>query len=364
MYSSGKVDRTAIVTTVKISDFLGYIERTPIIGRILQLDKIGAFPIYSQFRRKLNNSPYSMGYQIGEAIGSLARFMHIPKDLQEQFTLEVARSWRLKGSEKSQPNDFYKSYLNGVFDEEGSFDGLVMGDVDDNLIDTDDQDEYDESADDLIEAEQPNCNHDAPRPDEQDLIDAQLQGELSWSLCPTESSNVDITSTTDDGVYSIDSDVSRRLRRPEVPDLDSLRGSRYAQPRSSSLFTFERPRIPGRATNWEANNSREVSCVPTERSALDNFTTELLAKAEECSTIGSFGRGPSTDRAFSEVAIDIDEGEEEEYEEGNGRLMDGSPGEDLIVVDLFSDDEDEDEDDDVVDLGLEITGSRAVGAQA
>lgn len=305
-----------------------------------------------------------MDYQIGGAVGSLARFMHIPKDRQEQFTIGIAKSWRFKGSEKSQPNDFYLSYLSGVFDEEARFNGLVVRDVDDESIDTDDQDEDEnnEPTDDWRGTRQPDGSHRAPQASEQDLIDAQLQRELSWSLCPNQSSDVAIASTTDDDVCSVDPDVPLPVRIAGVPDLDCPPGSRYAQPRSSSLFTFERPKIPGRPTNWETMSSGEITPAPTERSIWDDFTTELLAKAEECSTMGSFGRGPSTNRALSElVQVDNDEREEKGYGKDSGRSMDG---EDPIIVDFSLDDnDDDDDDDDVVDLGLEIIGSRAIRAQ-
>ncbi|NJR31317.1 hypothetical protein HC762_00805, partial [bacterium] len=155
-----------------------------------------------------------------------------------------------------------------------------------------------------------------------------------------------------------------------------------------SLFTFRPPirTTTGRPTNRRLRDQRPPSPAPSEHSALDTFTTELLAKAEECSTVGSLGRGPSTLRAFSPspsppgvgsstassettnpcgsgarekidkneaVMVQDEEEEEEEEEEGSEDQFD-------VVVDLCSDDEEEEEEDSNNRLGRRVDSSDGV----
>jgi hypothetical protein len=305
-----------------------------------------------------------MDYQAGRAVGSLSRFMGIPRAILEQFAANVAASWRLRGYEKPKPNKSYEAYMNGVFDEEGSWHGTMISgnDAMENLL-TDETNESDVDSDDATEVEGFEHTCSISMSDEQEMIDAQIQMELSssekWSRNTFEAAT-----TLLPGNERASTEKKMPLRegsviRPENWGLQSAEASGYAQPRSSSLFTFERPRIPGPPTDWEVRNSRDDSPAPTELSALDTFTTELMIKAEACSTIGSFSRGPSTNRAASEPILP--RAEEEEGHDGNeGGWAEAAVQEEPVVVDLCSDADDED---DIEDLGLEIVGSRTIEVQ-
>lgn len=361
---------------MKISDILTHAQQKPLIEQTLQLDKFIAAPNdYRSVLKKIRRSPPTMDYQAGTAVGWLTTLMRIPPELREQFAAKVASAWRLRGYEKATTNGLYEDFMNGVFEEEGSWSGLKpcgSRGMEDAL--DDDQDASDGNSDEAMEGDPIRYSNVSPMMDEQDLIDAQLRMELSSSLgCFENASDATPPSASASNIAATKAtSTSAESRLDGWDPFRSSRPSQYAKPRSSSVFTFPRPKIPGPPTDWEATHSRDVSPAPTKLSALNTFTTELLAKAEECSTIGSFGRGPSTTRGVSEVP-------RVEPEEGRGRGESAEPlagsrwPEEAVVIDLSSDGEeeveekdggdDDDVDDDVEDLGLEILGSRTINKQ-
>ncbi len=310
--------------------------------------------------------------QAGRAVGLLSRFMCIPDELREQFTAKVAASWHLLGFDKAKRNKLYEAYMNGVFDER-SWDGTTLSDNDIIIEDFEDNenDENSDSANDTMGAEHHEERKCMAIADEQDLLDTQLQMELSSSLRHSSTTwEANAASRIEKDGASVGPRISSRVNTLEDKIQHFSQVSRYAQPRSSSLFTFERPRIPGPPTDWEATKSRDASPASTERSALDTFTTELLAKAEECSTVGSFGRGPSTIRWTSEAQTVGPENTQNERDDDVQKML----RREYVVIDLMSDededgeeeqeeegdDDDDDGDESVEDLGLEIVGSRVI----
>ena len=322
--------------------------------------------------QELKKSAASMDYQAGRAVGSLSRFMRIPYERREQFTAKIAAAWHLCGSDKEKPNRFYESYMNGVFDGEGPWDSLTTSDHGGFIEDVqrDEHDENSDSADDTIEVEHSDYRQCNATTDEQALIDAQLHSELLTSL--RLSSDISRSHSTsiieEDGAPfgpSIPSPVSR-LGKPRHQLSET---SQDAKPRSSNSFTFQRWAITGARPDWEVLDSRDNSPTATERSVLDTFTSELLVKAEEASTVGSFGRGPSTVRDASEVQV-LGREEEKEEQRADNEGNDASPhtalGENSVTVDLSSDEDGpvvvdiSTDDDGETDLGPEIIGCRSV----
>lgn len=337
----GKVDAEAIVTTVKMNDILQYACQTPLVGKVLQLDMFRHSGT-SFIMRELKRSAQSMSYQTGRAAGLLSAFMRIPRsprELREVFAAKFATAWRLRGFNKAKPNKVYEEYMNGVYSVEGIW-GLSQGSEDeavDGMIDN--EDEEDDAPEETMKRVQ-NIRRNLDTND-QDLIDNQLQHELSLSLGPSSIVS-EVVGTMSNAQDKCSYDVDQGLRHTSsLKDLrHSSHNSSLAKPRDSSMFsfsrpplpgwkagtakpnsrdvppiptkkstidTFPRPAIPGKPTDWEAtttfNHSRAISPTAAEPSALDTFTAELLAKAEECSTLGSFGRGPSTPRGSSVVSL-------------------------------------------------------------
>lgn len=276
-----------------------------------------------------------MDFQTGKAVGSFAKFLHIPHLLLEEFCATLAVSWALQGSTKSKPNKEYDDFINGVFSTEGTPERsqVLTDDIVESVLT--DEESYDENMSDTIEVSY------ATPPDEQDLIDIQLQRELASDL--KRSNGVFEDSTTTSTTIHGQGASSHKYDMMIVDCAENIQQSRLERPRSSSL-----------------------SPAPTDQSALDTFTAELLAKAEECSTIGSFGRGPSVSmrRETSEVQVVDRTRGEQDRQRGTRRLKGNVLQESPDVVELLSDDDNDrdDDDDDVQEMDFVILAARKIEA--
>ena len=328
------------------------------IGRILQLEKIGKHSSTIFLQKELKKSAQAMTYQTGRAVGLLSAFMRIPQSprkLREQFAAKFATAWRLCGFDKPKPNKAYEDFMNGVYSVEGNGDhpqGSEEDKVKGGMTDDEDEEDIPKHA---IEVKRAQSMRRRLNADDQDLIDSQLQNELSFSLNHS-SSALEVSTTSSDEQDEPPTRVNRSRRHTSSSNetCHTPQPSSLAKPRDSSIFTFSRPHIPGKPTNWEAttdtDDSRDVSLTPTEKSGLDTFTAELLAKAEECSTLDSFGREPSI-TALRPVVRSVVE------ELGKGEsVVRGVAAEEGPVV--ISDDESEGN---VEELDFMILGSRKIG---
>jgi len=312
----------------------------------------------------------------------LLRNIGFPEEYWEDFAVNFAESCLLPGWRGGKPKKRYEQYLKGVLHMDGQ---EIPSDIEDDETTTEEGDERRASAlNNIIMAKQDAQADVIDADEEQVLVNAQLRAELAKYLSDNAAHNT-TQSNTKDGAPPRPNTRQHNTADQEPKPHPAARPTRFTKPRSSSLFTFSRPPIPGPATNWEASNSRDVSPAPTERSALDTFTTELLAKAEEVSTMGSFGRGPSTNRGVSEVRlVGMGGGEDEDGGGGIEEVAEHRVQEGCTVIDLLSDDDDgdvtdefsvidlsaededaavdDDDDKSVEDLGLEIVGSQIVKA--
>lgn len=334
-----------------ISDFIYHENRIPLMAQLLRLDIFRAAPTAGILSLRLSESPGDMTWHSGVAVGLLLKNLGFPEEYRNDFGAHFAQSWRLRGYTGQKPN---KEYMSGLFHPEDSRGSPY--DVEDEMMMNNEDDDRVSGSSKIIMAEQIILPDFMKRAREQDLIDAQLHAELASVLQEDALYKTSPTSNDTDETPSR-SDARPATTKSQHESLQDARPAQLTHLRSSSLFTWRRPNIPNPATDWEARNSREVSPAATELSALDTFTTELLAKAEEVSTVGSFGRGPSTIRGVSEVqSARSGEGEEERNE--RAEWAESAWQEDSDVIDLSSDDDDDD--DSVEDLGFEIVGSRVI----
>jgi hypothetical protein len=370
---SGKIDMEAIVTTFRISDVIYYENRIPRLSQLLRLDVFRAAPAARILSFRLSESPGEANWRSGFALGLLLRNIGFPKEHWEDFAANFAESWLLRGWRGRKLNERYQEYLKGVFHTDGQD---IPQDMEDDVIMTKDGDERRVSAFNNIIMAEPDAQADNLNADQvQALINAQLHAELAKSLLNHTTHEANPQSTNAAHIPRRPNPYHTTTDPEHEPPTPARPTTRFTRPRSSSLFSFSRPiPLPGPPTNWEASNSRDVSPAPTDRSALDTFTAELLAKAEEVSTMGSFGRGASTVRGGSEVwsvGREGDGGGEvgrvgEGVQEGFAVVGLLSDDDDLVgdafsVIDLSAEDGDGAADDESVeDLGLEILGSRNV----
>jgi hypothetical protein len=354
----GKVNEDAIVATVKISDIMDHLQSAPMIRRTLLLDKFAAFSSQAELLQRLYRAPCPMDYETGRAVGSFSIFMRIVTECREQFAAKIASSWHLRGFKMAKPNQIYEDYMNGVFSvgEESNIEN---------------ENEANDTTSSTVRAEYLECEGRKTAIADQDLVDNQLQNELLFSLrCSTTALEAGTTSSGEQEETS--DDVNQNTR--ETSSQDSIGQAEktlsLAKLRDSSLFTFERPRIPGRATDWETTTNRDVSPTPTDKSVLNTFTTELLAKAEEASTVGSFGRGPSSSvRAESVMSLpfrgtpsgSVVRTATGQDHEGISLAGESTSEEDHpVVIDVSTDEE---TDDSVEELDFMILGSRKTTKQ-
>ena len=280
-------------------------------------------------------------------------YLGIPGDYWRDFGANFAESWQLCDSDTRKSNKSYQDYLSGILHAKDNPDGLL--DIED--VSSGNQDDWIVSSTrSRIVGGQYAQSHTTGPEQEQYQVDAQLHAELA-SFLREDSPPPTSSRANEEGDTASTSSICAGTV-PSKPDPGKCATSgRFARPRSSSLFTFSRPIIAGPETDWEARNSRDVSPTATDTSVLDTFTTELLAKAEECSTIGSFGRRSTPPRLPSEVQ----QSTEETGLNQDRRVPQTVLDEDPLIVSLSSDDDDDDNDDgSVEDLGIEIVGSRRI----
>lgn len=298
-----------------------------------------------------------MDFHTGKVVGALATFLKIPQETKRQFCADFAIAWRFCGHGKSGDNQSYTDFMRGVFHEEETSDRLFTSSDDEIVIGTRHEDHQGgESASDAMELVRFSSQQCVTAANDQDLVDAQLLGELAstmWSSTAILQSGTPTDSNRHQRPTDINIPVNGTGARGA--STQSSRGWENTRPGSSRPFIFERPTVPEGPTNWDEAHSRESSPTVTEQSALDTFTAELLMKAEQCSTVGSVGRQPSTTREASEAVLAIRSGEL--CGKKNTTLGKTAPTLDPIVLDLSSDD---DNVNDVQDLGFEIIGFRAI----
>ncbi len=286
-------------------------------------------------------------------MGSLMNYLEIPDEYWNDVGDNIVESWMFRGWRRRQFDKGYEAYINGIIHAKDNPHSLL--DVEDAAEVGNKDVEKISSTPSTIMADQINQLHVMSGEQEQELIDAQLYAELASFLWDVGSPHEDIPAFSNQNAIANRLANRPALTRSHPESRPNTRAARFARPRSSSLFTFTRPTIPGPATDWEAENSRDVSPAATERSALDTFTTELLAKAEDCSTIGSFGRRSTTAESPLEAQLFPEEGHGAR-EKSPGTVLD----EDLVIVDISSDDDYHGGDESVEDLGFEIVGSRRI----
>lgn len=293
----------------------------------------------------MSESPADMTWDSGVAVGSLMNYLRVPDEYWKDVGDNIVESWMFRGWRQRRFDQGYEAYMNGI---------MHAKEYPDNLLDVEDAARVGNrdvvkvsGARSTIMAEHTSQEQEQ----EQELIDAQLHAELASFLWDFGSPHEGIPASNNRTVITNSVRNRDASTRPRPESRQRPTAARFARPRSSSLFTFKRPTIHGPATDWEAANSRDVSPAATERSALDTFTTELLAKAEECSTVGSFGRRSTTARLPSEAQVSPEE-EHSAREKSPENVLD----EDHVVIDLCSDDDD----DSVEDAELEIVGSRTI----
>jgi hypothetical protein len=130
-------------------------------------------------------------------------------------------------------------------------------------------------------------------------IDFAANLAKSWFLkCPDGQNAVESYQNFIDGMTQVKhhAEISGGSEILTGSDLNAP-ASPFEVPRSLSLSSIQPLDMAYRITNSQA---RDPSVAATELSALDTFTTELLAEAEECSTTGPFSRHPSMFRAIPE----------------------------------------------------------------
>lgn len=258
-----------------------------------------------------------MDFRAGKVVGSFAKFLRIPQEFIEYFSAKFARAWYLHGYRSLRSSKSYIDFMMGVFDE-GSPERSIETFVDDvlNAVPIEHQQD-DVFTSDNIEVKRSESLYYTTAND-QDLVDAQLQIELSSSfLYSTDLQEADAIMVNNDELLA-NSTTSLHNSRAESLSFPFSQTTQRAGRGSSTVPTFNRPTIAGRATNWEAG-----------RSALDTFTAQLLAKAEDCSTL----------------SIGSEQGQKSTSQQ------------DPLIIDLASDGDDEDS---VEELGLEIVGSRTI----
>ena len=294
-----------------------------------------------------------MNFQAGKAVGALGAFLNIPQETRKEFSAAFATAWRLGGCEKPKPNQSYTDFMSGVFDE-GSGGRLITSDDDETVKDTRNEDREcsDSASDDLVRSGSLRC---VAAANDQDLVDAQLHSELSSTLCEP-AAILQGGTTADSNQPQMSANPSISLNGIGAKGIQSSRGREITRPGSSRPFVFKRPTAPEGPTNWEEVRSGEISPIVTGQSTLDTFTAELLAKAEQCSTVGSVCRQPSTTREASEAVLAIRSGET--CGRHKIRLRKTAPTGDLIILDLSS--EDDNSNNEIQDLGFEIIGFRAI----
>jgi hypothetical protein len=202
--------------------------------------------------------------------------LRIPEEYWNEFGANFAKSWRLSGWDGQLPNKAFEDFECGILNIENSRDDTQNGEGSAVTETNKDDHEGDYNSDETMMVE-PTAQAQGTIPEqEQALIDAQLHAELA-SLCPDDASHSTISTHKNEDEVSGRSNMSPEIAQARYQSVENARPNRYARPRSSSLFTFE----PGAANRLEARNSRDVSLARTALLALDTFTAELLAKAEE-----------------------------------------------------------------------------------
>ncbi len=349
----GKVEENAIVTTMKTGDLMDYLKQATMIRRTLLIDKFGTFSSLGSLRHRLDRTSCPMDHESGRAVGSLSIFMRIPMERREQFAAKIASGWRLRGFERAKPNKTYEDFMNGVFSVEGD-------------ILTNDDNRINDATSDIITAKRFDCEARRTVFADQQLIDKQILNELSFSLRGSATAlQADRTSSGQQNEISDGVTQTSRESSAQERTQISCEPSSLAKLRDSSLFTFERPKFRGGTTDWEVTTNRDVSPTPTVQSALDTFTKELLAKAEEASTVGSFGRDPSAARAdsvrslpFRDTPIDLMVREEVyQHVKSTPAAREPASEEDPMVIDLSTDEE---SDDSVEEVDFVVLSSRTI----
>jgi hypothetical protein len=284
--------------------------------------------------------------------------LRIPKEYWKDFATKFAESWGLGRWNGTLPNESYDQYMDGIANI-GSPPPEVLRHTEGERMTTNKGCNGESASRNTLCPRQPGRVYEMSAEQEQDLIDVQLHAELASFLQDHAPKGSSPASRAAQEISPQTSRASATLK-PQTESRSTTRPSRYAKPRSSSLFIFDPPRLHRRDPDWERLHDRDISPTPTGRCALDTFTAELLAKAEEASTMGSFSRGPSTIRGTSEVEIVM--GREKQVQKGGegreGKRVGMALERAHVVIDVDSDHEDDD--DSVGDLGLEIVGSRTI----
>jgi hypothetical protein len=224
----------------------------------------------------LRKSTGELTWSSGVAVRLLMEHLRIPEEYWNEFGANFAKSWRLSGWDGQLPNKAFEDFECGILNIENSRDDTQNGEGSAVTETNKDDHEGDYNSDETMMVE-PTAQAQGTIPEqEQALIDAQLHAELA-SLCPDDASHSTISTHKNEDEVSGRSNMSPEIAQARYQSVENARPNRYARPRSSSLFTFE----PGAANRLEARNSRDVSLARTELLALDTFTAELLAKAEE-----------------------------------------------------------------------------------
>jgi hypothetical protein len=293
-----------------------------------------------------------MSWHTGAAVQLLMRYLRISHVYWKDFGAKFAESWQLRGWNDKDPSEGYKGYMKSLPLREDSQDSTPTTDHAKMLQLGCEEDGSERNSDCSFTCECPSQERRTILQD-QDLIDLQLHAELASSL-------QDKTLHEASPAFGHRAEISARPSR-EPANIQSLHESRqsawrsrYARPRSSSLFTFGRSRVPEESAKWDLSPSA------TAKSALHTFTAELMAEAEDCSSVGSFGRGPSTYRDVSEAQISdpqVSEAQvsearvvrkrekEQGHHEGKAGSTEDALHEDRVVVDLCSDDSEDNIDD-------------------
>jgi hypothetical protein len=339
------------VTTFTICKFVESANQIPQIAKPLQLNTIRGAPNASLLTWNLKKSPGEMNWHTGAAVRLLMRYLRVSHVYWKDFGANFAESWQLLGWNDKDASEGYKDYMKSLSLREYSQDSTPTTDHAKMLQLGCEEDGSERNSDCSFTCERPSQERRLILQD-QDLIDLQLHAELASSLQektlheagPAFGHRAEIAARPSGEPANIQSLHESR---------QSAWRSRYARPRSSSLFTFGESRVPEESADWDLSIAK---------SELHTFTAELMAEAEECSTEGSFGRGPSTYRDVSEAQISdpqVSEAQvsepqmvrkrekEQGYHEGKAGSTEDALHEDRVVIDLCSDDSDEDNIDDV-----------------
>jgi hypothetical protein len=296
----GVINQAAIVATFKMSDFVAWVTATPLVANVLKLDMIRRDYYASYFTKKLKETSEPVSYESGSLIGRMLNFMGVPNQYKEIIAWKIASDWLFKGYRNAKRGNLYGDYMNGVFDVDGSVRDPSVALEESSGDDTEEGERH--VGDDTVTAEavySPSSrkienDHDV----EQSLLDAQLQAELDSRMhvdvMMAETAVLPDSDEDDDSVIGFGRDARNKRLKSNHP---SRKTPSMAKLKNSDLFVFEQSPTPAEDANQTKSNTRYTSPADTELSALDTFSKELLLKAEEVSTIGSFSHAPSTSTA-------------------------------------------------------------------